>query len=55
MLFTDFFEINSCVYIVGPPPLRNFLLEKGEKPEKGGGGVDVECRNGGVVTFFITL
>ena len=29
---------------------QNFLLERGDKPVKGGGGVDVEI--GGVATFL---
>ena len=32
----------------------NFLLESGDKPEKGEKGVDVEMGGGGV-TFLITL
>ena len=30
--------------------IRNFLLERGDKPERWGW-----CRNGGIATFFITL
>ena len=33
--------------------VQNFLLERGDKPVKGGGGGDVEM--GGGCHFFITL
>ena len=36
------------------PPLRNVLLERGDKPENGGGGGG-DCVEMGVATFFITV